>query len=182
MTAKTTASKSAKYWALLRIVLGLIFVWAFVDKLYGLGYTTCRDTDPKTKVETIEVMCDKAAINGGSPTSGFLKFGTYGPLQDFYSGLAGNGFVDFLFMAGLGSIGICLILGIGIRIATLSGVLMMLMMWSAMLPPKNNPLLDEHIVYSIALLGILASNKEQVYGLGKWWQSLPLVKKYSILA
>ena len=29
--------------ALARISLGLIFLWAFFDKLWGLGFATCRD-------------------------------------------------------------------------------------------------------------------------------------------
>lgn len=163
-------------WASLRISLGLIFLWAFFDKLFGLGYATCRQ-------ETGEIIrgCSNAVIEGGSATTGFLKFGTSGPLSDFYQGLAGNSFIDGLFMAGLLGIGIALLLGIGMRIAVATGSLLMLMMWSASLPPENNPLIDDHIIYILVLAGLLLTNKNQVMGLGNWWSKTKLVKTYSWL-
>src|SRR5690625_6651809 len=42
---------------LVRIFIGFYFLWAFADKLLGLGFST-----PK----------EGAWINGGSPTTGFL--------------------------------------------------------------------------------------------------------------
>lgn len=163
-------------WASLRISLGLIFFWAFIDKLFGLGFTTCRQ-------ETGEIVrgCSAAVIEGGSATMGFLKFGTSGPLASFYQSLAGNGFIDFLFMAGLLGIGVALILGIGMRIATISGMILLLMMWSAALPPEHHPFLDDHIIYSIALIGIYIANTTQVLGFGKKWSKTKLVKQYSWL-
>ena len=50
---------------MLRIMVGLTFVWASADKLLGLGYAT----GPA-----------KAWINGGSPTTGFLSNVEVGPL------------------------------------------------------------------------------------------------------
>jgi thiosulfate dehydrogenase [quinone] large subunit len=163
-------------WGALRIGLGLTFFWAFVDKLFGLGFATCRD-----EAGTIAIACQKAVINGGSPTEGFLKFATGGPLADFYQSLAGNPFVDFLFMAGMCGIGFALLLGIGMRIATVSGVLLMLMMWSSMLLPENNPIIDEHIIYSFALVGLLLANNNQKLGYGALWAKTSLVKKFPIL-
>src|SRR5690554_1581179 len=86
-----------RIWAMLRIGLGFIFLWAFLDKLIGLGFSTCRSP------ETNEVMiqCSKSWLGGGSPTEGFLLHGTYGPLAQFYQGLAGNPAIDALFMVGL---------------------------------------------------------------------------------
>ncbi len=162
---------------LLRIGLGSIFLWAFVDKLYGLGYATCRDAT----TNIVNTMCDKAWINGGSPTLGFLKFGTKGPFADFYQGLAGNTLVDWLFMMGLLGIGAALILGIGIRIAALSGSVLLLMMYTAAWQPANNPILDDHIIYIFVLIAIYMANGSQVLGLGRWWSKQGLVKKYSWL-
>ena len=48
-------------WGLLRMAVGWIFLWAFLDKLVGLGFAT-------------EV--GKGWLNGGSPTFGFLNFGS----------------------------------------------------------------------------------------------------------
>ncbi len=171
------ADKSSYFWAAARIALGFTFLWAFIDKLFGLGFATCRDT----KTDVISTMCEKAWINGGSPTEGFLQFATKGPLVELYQSLAGNSFIDILFMVGLGLIGSALIIGIGIRVATVSGVLLMLMMWSSMLLPQNNPLIDEHIIYSIVLLGILSENKNQKWGLRKLWVKQPFVKRFPIL-
>lgn len=169
--------KSLYFWAMARIALGLTFLWAFFDKLLGLGFATCRDA----KTEVVTMLCDSAWVNGGSPTLGFLKFGTKGPLADFYQALAGNAFIDMLFMAGLLLIGFALLFGIGMRIATFSGVLLFIMMWTAAMLPENNPLLDDHIIYSIVLLGLLEANKQQVWGLRNWWVKQPLVKRLPIL-
>lgn len=166
--------KGAYFWAAARIGLGFTFLWAFFDKLLGLGFSTCRDAT----TDTVAVLCEKAWVSGGSPTTGFLKFGTKGPLAPFYENLAGHALVDFLFMAGMLLIGLALIAGIGMRVATVSGALMMLMMWSAMLLPENNPLVDDHIIYAIVLLGLLAVNSNQKWGLRNWWVKQPLVKRF----
>lgn len=177
MAKKQKDSSRADYvWATLRITLGLTFLWAFIDKLLGLGFATCRD-----EAGVVAVACEKAVVSGGSATSGFLKFATTGPLSEFYQSLAGNPVVDFLFMTGLLGIGVALTLGIGMRIATVSSVALLLMMWSAALLPENNPLLDDHIVYSIAIVGLLLVNNRQKLGLGQWWSKTRLVKKYSFL-
>lgn len=169
--------KSLYFWAMARITLGLIFLWAFFDKLFGLGFATCRDAS----TDTVATMCSKAWLEGGSPTVGFLKFGTKGPFESFYQGLAGNGLIDVLFMAGLLLIGFALVAGIGMRVASVTGALLMLMMWSAALLPENNPILDDHIVYALVLLGLGAANSRQVWGLRGWWVKQPLVKRLPML-
>lgn len=153
-------------WAYLRISLGLIFLWAFFDKIFGLGFATASG---------------KSWLDGVSPTLGFLKFGTTGPLSQLYKGLAGNLLVDWLFMFGLLGIGFSLIVGIGLRIAGYSGALLMLLLWSSMLPPKNHPFLDEHIIYSLVLLIVANGNMGKTLGLGNWWSEINLVKKYTFL-
>jgi len=47
---------------------------------------------------------------------------------------------DWLFMIGLLGIGLALVLGFTMRIAASAGVAMLVLMWSAVLPPANNPL------------------------------------------
>ena len=173
----SSKEKTPYFLAMARIALGLTFLWAFFDKLMGLGFATCRN--PKTS--EVVMYCEKAWVNGGSPTSGFLQNAVKGPFADFYQSLAGNAFIDGLFMAGLFLIGFALVAGIGMRIATISGVVLMMMMWSASLFPSNNPILDEHIIYSIILLALLASNKQQVWGLRNWWVAQPAAKQFPIL-
>lgn len=155
---------STKYiWELLRLTQGWVFFWAFIDKVFGLGFTT----EP-----------DKAWLAGGSPTSGFLKFGTHGPFAELYQGLAGNLFVDWLFMLGLLAIGLALLLGIGVRIAGISGAIMFILMYSAVLPPEHDPLVDEHITGIIILIGITIIAPGTWIGLGRWWANTSLVKRF----
>ncbi|MFO0887221.1 MAG: hypothetical protein U0413_03270 [Candidatus Saccharimonadales bacterium] len=174
---KQTTDKSIYFWALARITLGFTFLWAFFDKLLGLGFATCRDK----KTDMVVYMCEKTWINGVSPTEGFLKFGTKGPLSDVFQAMAGNSLIDFLFMAGLLLIGLSLILGVGMRIATISGAILLMLMWLATLFPENNPFVDEHVIYSIVLLGLLYSNNRQVWGFRKWWIQQDIVKQFPIL-
>lgn len=178
--AKKIDNNTEKAWyalALARISLGIIFLWAFIDKMFGLGFATCRDV----KTDAVTTMCSKAWINGGSPTDSFLKFAAKGPMKDFYNGLAGNQLVAALFMLGLLFLGIALVTGLGIKIATVSGSILLIMMWSAVLPPENNPILDDHIVYILLLMAVMFGNSNQKLGLGSWWAKQSVVKKMPIL-
>ncbi|KKR25004.1 MAG: DoxX family protein [Candidatus Levybacteria bacterium GW2011_GWB1_39_7] len=152
--------------ALLRITLGFIFLWAFFDKLLGLGFATTPE---------------KAWLAGGSPTLGYLKFGTHGPFAGTFQTLAGNVMVDWLFMLGLLGVGAAFVLGIALRFAALGGGLMMILMWLSAFPPKNNPLIDEHIIYLLVLLSIGRVETGNVLGLGKWWAKTSIAKNYPIL-
>jgi thiosulfate dehydrogenase [quinone] large subunit len=134
-------------WLKLRIVMSFIFLWAFFDKLFGLGFATTSE---------------KAWINGGSPTTGFLSMGVKGPLAPFFHSLAGVAVVDWLFMAGLLFIGLTLLLNKYVFWGALAGMVLMILMWLALLFPENNPLIDEHIVYALvfALFAIRSKNTE----------------------
>jgi hypothetical protein len=73
-------SRGFRYVAgVLRLSLGWVFLWAFLDKAFALGFDTGRK--PDTGVVTR--FGDAAWIHGGSPTKGFLKFATDGPLASF---------------------------------------------------------------------------------------------------
>ncbi len=152
--------------AAVRLALGWTFIWAFMDKLLGLGYSTASEN---------------SWVNGGSPTSGFLSYATAGPLAAFYQDLAGNTAVDALFMFGLLMLGVALILGIGMRIAAVAGSALMLLMWSSRLPPENNPIIDDHIVYMFVLVLLAFVGAGRWLGLGKWWSEQPVVKRFPIL-
>ncbi|SDC24983.1 thiosulfate dehydrogenase [quinone] large subunit [Sanguibacter gelidistatuariae] len=152
--------------ALIRISLGWIFLWAFLDKLFGLGHDTASDA---------------AWINGGHPTAGFLKGGTSGPLADFYQGLAGQAWVDWVFMIGLLGIGLALLLGIGMRLAAIAGAIMLVLMWSAVLPPANNPFMDDHLIYALVLVALALGNAGNTLGFGRQWQRTNLVQRWPIL-
>jgi len=153
-------------WTAVRLALAWTFLWAFLDKTFGLGYAT---------------ESANSWLNGGSPTEGYLSFAASGPLEGFYNSLAGSAAIDVLFMATLLLLGVALFLGIGLRLAAIGGSLLMLLMWSSRLPPENNPLIDDHIVYLFVLVGLALANAGQWYGLGKWWANMPLVKRFPIL-
>jgi thiosulfate dehydrogenase (quinone) large subunit len=149
----------------LRLSVGWIFLWAFLDKLFGLGHET-----PQAK----------SWLNGGRPTEGFLKSAT-GPFKGTYQDLAGHAWVDWLFMIGLAGIGLALLAGVAMRIAAGSGAVLLVMMWSAVLPPDNNPFMDSHLVDAMVLIMLAATGAGQRLGLGRWWERLPVVRKYGWL-
>ncbi|GAA1646436.1 DoxX family membrane protein [Nonomuraea maheshkhaliensis] len=149
-------------WAAARISIGWIFLWAFLDKTFGWGFAT---------------PAAKAWINGGSPTTGFLKGTGENALGGFFSALAGQAWVDWLFMAGLAGVGLALVLGIGTRIAAGAGGAMLLLMWAAELPLTTNPFMDDHIVYAIVLVGLALAGAGRTFGLG----NLPVVRRTSWL-
>ena len=160
-----------------RLALGWVFLWAFLDKLLALGFATGRDAE----TGAVDRFGPAAWINEGSPTLGFLKFGTKGPLADFYQSFAGASWANWMFMLGLAGIGIALVLGIAMRIATVAGVVMLVMMWSAALWPDNNPFMDDHLVYALVLVMLLLANAGKTFGLGRAWERLHLVQKYPVL-
>jgi len=159
-------TKEQYTWVGVRLVLGWIMIWAFFDKLFGLGYATASSN---------------SWLNGGSPTTGYLKFASSGPLSGFFNSLSGNTSVDVLFMAALLLIGGAVILGIGTKISGYAGALLMLLLWSTNLPPDNNPIVDDHIVYMILFLAMTLVMPGRWLGLGKWWSNTPLVKRFPIL-
>ncbi|MBP6855004.1 MAG: hypothetical protein KBD26_01480 [Candidatus Pacebacteria bacterium] len=124
----------------LRLLMGFIFLWAFLDKTFGLGFAT---------------TADKAWILGGSPTSGFLTHAVVGPFATFFNSLAGVAIVDWLFMLGLLFVGVTLILNKYVKWGALAGIVMLILMYLALLFPENNPFVDDHIVYAV-LLGYIA--------------------------
>ncbi|WP_213450384.1 DoxX family membrane protein [Rhizomonospora bruguierae] len=165
---------AAKTLAVLRIATGFVFLWAFLDKLFGLGYST-----PSAR----------AWINGGSPTKGFLSSVEVGPFQSAAHAIAGTWWANVLFMLGLAAIGLALISGIGLRVAAGSATLMMGMMWLAEFPlaqhtsagaptGSTNPLTDYHLVYAIVAIVLAAAYAGHTWGLGRRWAKLPFVQKH----
>jgi thiosulfate dehydrogenase (quinone) large subunit len=158
---------AARYvWAVARLALGWVFLWAFLDKLLGLGHETKHG---------------QAWISGGHPTPAFLKFSARGPLKSFYQQIAGAAWVDWLFMFALAGVGIALILGIGMRIAAVAGTLLLVMMWSVVLPPENNLFMDYRLIYALLLIGLALEHAGDTLGLGRWWGRTRLVRRLPML-
>jgi len=172
-TATPEPRAADRFAAVVRIAMGLVFLWAFLDKLFGFGYAT---------------PSERAWINGGSPTQGFLGNLDHGPFAEMFRGWAGAWWADWLFMLGLAGVGLALVFGVGLRIAAISGTVMMLLMWAAEWPPdrftdageptmSTNPILDYHIIYALVMIWLALAAAGNTWGLGKQWARLGLVER-----
>jgi thiosulfate dehydrogenase (quinone) large subunit len=159
--------------AVLRIMMGLTFLWAFFDKMFGLGYATASG---------------QAWINGGSPTKGFLGHVEVGPMQSTLQSWAGSGWANWLFMIALLGIGLALLFGVGMRLAAASATILLGFMWIAEWPPaqhtsagaatsSTNPLIDYHLVYIVVVIALALYAAGDTWGLGRWWSKLNLVDR-----
>ena len=131
--------------ATLRYVMGFIFLWAFFDKVFGLGFST---------------TVDKAWIHGGSPTHGFLALATKGPFVNIFHTLASIGLTDWLFMLGILFVGLTLVFNKFVKWGCIAGSIILLFMYLSLLFPVTNPIIDEHIVYILVLMLIGLQNKK----------------------
>lgn len=159
--------------ATLRIALGLVFAWAFLDKLFGLGYST---------------PTARAWINGGSPTRGFLASVDQGPFASMFRGMAGTWWADWGFMLALLGLGVALVFGIGLRIAAVGGTVLMALMWMAEWPPakttnggqptgSTNPIIDYHVIYALGMIAMALLLAGHCWGLGRQWSQLGFVQR-----
>lgn len=90
--------------------------------------------------------------------------------------------VNFVNEWGLTMLGVSLILGIGARISSLLGALLMLLYYFPILDfPYPNPhayIVDEHIIYVFVLLFFAAVRPGRVWGLENWCANLPLCSRF----
>lgn len=138
-----------------RIIIGWTFLWAFIDKLFGLGFAT---------------PAERAWLSGGTPAQGFIK-GIESPFRDFFQIFA-NPFGDVLFMAGLLGIGVAMIVGAGLRLAAVTGTLLLLFMYLAQLPLSvggTNPITDSHWIEAAMLIIAASTLAGDTWGVGRWW-------------
>ncbi|MEX0754908.1 MAG: hypothetical protein WD739_10860 [Actinomycetota bacterium] len=181
-----------RVFALLRLGMGWTFLWAFLDKAFALGFSTGRVVDEAGATTGIDFFGDAAWINGASPTAGFLGFGMRGPFADMYQTITGfqmteagptsAAWVDWIYMVSMLAIGLALVLGVGVKLASLGGIVWLAIFYTAAIWPENNPFLDDHVIEVIVLAGLFLANAGRYYGLGKVWQRTELVKRHPILA
>ncbi|KQX67420.1 DoxX family membrane protein [Streptomyces sp. Root1310] len=169
-----THTARAYAFASLRLLTGFVFLWAFLDKTFGLGYAT---------------PSGKGWIDGGSPTKGFLGSVAVGPMESTFHAWAGDPWANWLFMLGLLGIGLALVAGVALRLAALAGTAMMALMWIAEWPPakhlsdgspsmSTNPFVDYHLIYAAALIVLAAAAAGDTLGAGRLWARLPLVRDH----
>ena len=163
--------------ASLRILTGFVFLWAFLDKTFGLGYATASG---------------KGWIDGGSPTKGFLSSVAAGPMESTFHSWAGDTWADWLFMLGLPGIGLAVMAGVALWPAAVAGTAMMALMWIAEWPParqlangspsmSTNPFADYHVIYAVALIAVAAAGAGATWGLGRPWARLPIIRDHTWL-
>jgi thiosulfate dehydrogenase (quinone) large subunit len=145
--------------AVLRVVVGVIFLWAGLAKTIGAG-------------------------TAGFSSAGFLQFGTKGtigwpfgpaaegavvnPTHGFWVALAGNEalmpIVNVLVAYGQVAIGVALILGIFTRFAAAMGALQMAFFFVAAWEFAHG-IANQHLTYLVVLLAIAGLGAGRYYGL-----------------
>lgn len=152
--------------AILRIATGFIFLWAFLDKAFGLGYST---------------PVERAWINGGTPSQGFLTSDAVtGPLKTVFTAIA-SPTSDVLFMLGMIAVGAAVMLGIGLRISAIAGSVILVFMYLAEWPftaGSTNPIVDYHLIYALALIVVAYFAAGDTWGFGRAWKSIPIVNAH----
>ena len=103
----------------------------------------------------------------------------------FYNWIATPGLLpitNFVNEWGLTLLGVSLILGVFVRLSSVLGAVLMLLYYLPILDfPYPNPhsfLVDEHIIYILALLYFAAARAGRVWGLENWCSNLPICSKF----
>lgn len=93
--------------------------------------------------------------------------------------------VNFVNEWGLVLLGVSLILGIGVRLASVLGAILMLLYYLPILdfpyPNAHSFIVDDHIIYVAALLFLGAMKAGRTWGLENWCAGLPICRKYPAL-
>jgi thiosulfate dehydrogenase [quinone] large subunit len=144
--------------ALARICLGFVFLWAFLDKNFGLGRPT-----PSGQGWSFG--------SGPDPTTAYLQ-AVQGPFAGMFHAMAGQTWVTWLYMVGLLGIGIGLMTGMAFRLSAICGVAMLAFLYAASLPVGANPFVDDHVIEAFMLVGLILIRNGHTWGLGAWWDSV----------
>ncbi|WP_228265832.1 hypothetical protein [Microlunatus elymi] len=161
--------------AVLRLAIGFVFLWAFLDKTFGFGYATTSS---------------QAWINGGSPTKGFLISTQVGPFESLSHSIAGVWWANWFFMLGLLGVGLAVMAGVALRASAVAGTITLVMMWMVEFPLDRtlsggglsgspNPIVDYHVIYALVLIVVAATSAGMTWGLGRWWAQLPYNREHS---
>ncbi|MDO8482567.1 MAG: DoxX family protein [bacterium] len=140
---------------LLRITLGWMFFWAGITKVL----------DPTWSA------------------AGYLKGAK--SFVGFYEWLASPAMLpmtNFVNEWGLTLLGVSLILGIGVRLSSVFGAVLMLLYYIPILdfpyPNTHSFIVDEHIIYISALLLLGSLRAGRVWGLESWCSRLPVCSRF----
>ncbi len=117
----------------------------------------------------------------GFSAGGYLGNATKGPLTGWFHSLASNSMalnvIDPMVTWGEILIGLALVFGVFTRWAALWGSVMLMLFYLSAFPPENNPFLEYHLVYIVALGILSALGAGRILGLDYFVERLPLVKR-----
>lgn len=145
--------------AVFRIAVGIIFLWAGLEKLLG--------------PEPFSASGFLAHATGGTLgwpfVTGTPADGTvFNPTHDFWVSLAGNAglmsIVNILVVAGEIGIGVALVLGLFTRFAGAMGTLMMLLFFVAAWDFTNG-IVNQHLTYALVCATLTGLGAGRFYGL-----------------
>jgi len=144
--------------ALLRIAMGWLFFYA--------GFT--KILDPQWSA--------KGYLIGAKTFPAFYQWLTQPEILPI---------INFANKWGLLLVGIALILGLGVRIASGAGMLLMILYYLPVLTfptiGKNSYIVDEHIIYALVLWVLAWAHASNVWSLYQWCAKLPLCTRWPML-
>lgn len=136
----------AKWLTLLRLAMGWLFFYAGITKVLDPEWT--------------------AAGYGRSAK-------TFSGLYQWLVSPANIGWIDFVNQWGLTLIGISLILGIGVRLSSTLGAVLMLFYYFPVLEfpyvSEHSYIVDDHIIYAGVLAFLAAVRAGRYYGMEEWF-------------
>ena len=144
-----------------RVVIGIIFLWAGLEKIIGEGLGTW------SAAGYLEFAT--GGMLGWPFVTGEVAEGTvFNPTHDFWVGLAGNEaamtFLGYLVPLGQVGIGVALILGLLTRFGAAMGTLMMLFFCVAAWDFQFG-IVNQHLTYAVITAGLGVIGAGNYYGL-----------------
>lgn len=158
---RITDRKHALAVAMGRIAVGVIFLWAGLEKIVGEGLGTWS---AKGFLEFAT-----GGTLGWPFVTGEVAEGTvFNPTHDFWVALAGNeaamSLISYLVPLGQAGVGIALILGLLTRFGAAMGALMMLIFFVAAWDFEFG-IVNQHLTYAVVTLGLGIVGAGNHYGL-----------------
>lgn len=122
-------------------------------------------------------------LNPAWTAKGYLMSAkTFPALYQWFALSQNIGWVNFLNEWGLTILGICLLLGIFVRLASVFGAALMLLYYFPVLQfpyiGQHSFLVDEHIIYALVLLFFAAVGAGRQWSLSNWCAKLPICRRY----
>jgi thiosulfate dehydrogenase [quinone] large subunit len=144
-----------------RVVIGIIFLWAGLEKIIGEGLGTWSAAG--------FLEFGTAGTLGWPFVTGEIAEGTiFNPTHDLWVALAGNdaamSFLNVLVPLGQVAIGTCLILGLFTRFAATMGTIMMLVFFVAAWDFQYG-VVNQHLTYAVITFGLAVLGAGNYYGL-----------------